>query len=213
MKNLPARYRGLLVCNLGYLLGLAGLASADDADTAEAFTVLGAALASVGGAEIGHGAAGGPGEGHRHNGFHLALLVSTLLATGLALWGALVRDRTMAALTLILAAWAVLLVHHGHEFFVRRLKVLAEKALADKALAGSALAAERLGWVFVAGAVLCGGIGVLAWPEEADIAATFAAALVTAGGTLVGHARGNQRASQQGGSGTGAAKVRPKEGG
>ncbi|GAA4607129.1 hypothetical protein BJY16_006171 [Actinoplanes octamycinicus] len=169
-KRVPARWRGLTVCVCGYLLGLGGLYYLTVADIAEAYTVLGAALVTVGGAEFGHGI---DQEGRR-TAFRLLLTLLSLLAIGLAI-GRWHDDFAAGALTVILAAGAVLVAHLGHPLLAHLL---------------DARQHEWIGWGAVILAIVAGLAGVWLWRGRADVAAAIAAALVTAGGTLIGHARG-----------------------
>lgn len=184
MARFSALWRGLVVVELGFLLGLIGIGRAPEAGTGEAFAALGAAIAAIGGSEIGRGAGerrANPGWRARgdHTKFHLVLWVSSVVAAALAVVLIMAdSDHAAAAVTLIVAAIGVSGVHHLHESIT-----FTEGADGD----------ERLGWALIGCAVASGTVGIVAWQRQAEFVATIAAGFVTFGGTLLGHARGRQR--------------------
>ena len=180
----PALWRGLIVVWLGFLLGFIGIGRAPEAGTGEAFAALGAAVAMLGGAQVGRGVGerrmtpGWRAKGD-HTVFHWALWASLAAVIAMAAQF-IVSDinQGAAAMTLIVTALGIAGIHHFHESIT-----FPEDAAGD----------ESLGWVLILCAVFSGVVGIVVWREQAEFTATIAAGFVTLGGTLLGHAHGRQR--------------------
>src|SRR5687767_3396676 len=99
MTQAGERWRGLALVALGFALGLLGTALAPEAGVAEASVVLASALATVGGAKLGHSS----GDGHDEpDEFDLSLAVLAALAVSGAAF--MLDDKRMTASLSLMAA-------------------------------------------------------------------------------------------------------------
>ena len=182
MTQQGERWRGLALVAVGLALGLLGTALASESGVAEASVVLASALATVGGAKIGHSSGGSHDE---VDGFDVALVGVAALAAGGAAVMLLDDERVTASVALIVAAAGLAgahLLHHGLTKHGPAATPMMQRV------------DEVLGWAAIVGASLVGVAGIALIPGRAEAVATVAAAGITVGGTLLGHARGRHPA-------------------